>query len=137
MHEYFITSILGEKPSGSDYWTIFVNNKAASIGACDIKLARGEKILFAVTDGSEHPSSLTAPHSAVAGQRFKVKLVGYNAAGKPHRLAHVAITANGIKSARTNRSGVATITDDSPGVVILRAKPKGYVRSEAIVHVAR
>ena len=42
----FITSIDGVKPSGSDYWSIYVNGKSSSKGACEIKLKSGEKLLF-------------------------------------------------------------------------------------------
>jgi hypothetical protein len=46
--EVFITSIDGVKPKGSDFWAIYVNGKLANTGACEIKLRRGEKLLFKV-----------------------------------------------------------------------------------------
>jgi hypothetical protein len=135
-NEYFIASILGEKPKGSNYWEIFVGNVAASFGACDLKLHAGEQFLFADENGNKDPSSLQAPRTAIAGTAFKVKLVGYNAKGKAHSLAHVRVTGNGIKAATTNGHGIATITDQQAGVLVLRAGPAGFVRTEAIVHVA-
>jgi hypothetical protein len=42
----FVTSILGVKPTGNDYWNIYVNGKSSSKGVCDIKLKSGEKLLF-------------------------------------------------------------------------------------------
>jgi len=49
-HEYYITGILGDNETGKKYyWGIYVNGKAASKGACDIKLKTGEKLLFKVT----------------------------------------------------------------------------------------
>ena len=47
----FLTSILGVKPTGSDYWGVYVNGKLASTGAFGIKLRSGEKLLFKVTKG--------------------------------------------------------------------------------------
>jgi Domain of unknown function (DUF4430) len=44
----FMTSILGVKPTGSDYWSVFVNGKSASVGICAIKLHSGEKLLFKI-----------------------------------------------------------------------------------------
>jgi uncharacterized protein DUF4430 len=44
----FITSILGVKPTGSDFWEISVNNKTSSKGICDIKLQAGERLLFSI-----------------------------------------------------------------------------------------
>lgn len=134
-NEYFISSILGEKPTGSDFWEIFVNNKAAQVGACDLKLHAGEQLLFADESGKLNPSSLTAPRSAVAGRSFRVKLVGYNAMGKSKPLAGVTITGTGVKTVKTDRQGLATITDDHRGVLVLRASPKGDVRTESVVHV--
>ena len=44
----FVTSILGVKPAGSDYWSVYVNGKAASVGICAVKLHSGQKLLFKV-----------------------------------------------------------------------------------------
>ncbi len=44
----FITSISGVKPKGSDFWSVFVNGKSSSLGACAIKLKAGEKLLFKI-----------------------------------------------------------------------------------------
>jgi len=44
----FVTSILGVKPTGNDYWSVYVNGKASSKGICDIKLKSGETLLFKV-----------------------------------------------------------------------------------------
>jgi Domain of unknown function (DUF4430) len=49
-HEYFITGILGDNETGKKYyWGLYVNGKAASKGACDVKLKNGDKLLFKVT----------------------------------------------------------------------------------------
>ena len=44
----FVTSILGVKPTGSDYWGIYVNAKLSSKGVCGIKLHAGERLLFKI-----------------------------------------------------------------------------------------
>ena len=44
----FVTSILGVKPTGSDFWELLVNGKAASKGACGVALARGERLTFEI-----------------------------------------------------------------------------------------
>jgi Domain of unknown function (DUF4430) len=135
-NEYLVTSILGEKPKGSNFWELFVNNKGASLGACDIKARPGQQILFADETGAANPSGLSAPHSAVAGKSFKVKLVGYNTKGSSTPLAGVTVTGNGITPVKTDSHGDATITDAHSGVLVLRANPKKYVRTEAVVHIA-
>jgi hypothetical protein len=135
-NEYFITSILGEKPKGSDFWEIFVGNKSANLGACDLKLHPGEQLLFADESGSLNPSGVLAPRTAIKGKPFNAKVVGYTAGGKAVPLGGVLLTGNGIKAVKTNSHGVATITDAHAGVLVLRAAPSKYLRSEAIVHLA-
>ncbi len=44
----FITSILGVTPKGSQYWSLYVNGKSASTGACGIRLHAGQRLLFKV-----------------------------------------------------------------------------------------
>jgi hypothetical protein len=44
----FVTSIRGVKPTGSDYWGIYVNGKLANRGVCAIKLHARQKLLFKV-----------------------------------------------------------------------------------------
>jgi Domain of unknown function (DUF4430) len=44
----FITSILSVKPTGSDYWGVYVNGRYANVGICDIKLHQGERLLFEI-----------------------------------------------------------------------------------------
>jgi hypothetical protein len=44
----FITSILGVKPKGSDFWELVVNGKVSSKGACGVNLHAGQRLLFKV-----------------------------------------------------------------------------------------
>lgn len=135
-NEYFITSILGETPSGHDYWGIFVNGRATTKGACDLRLRAGEQLVFAVTNGKQSPAELRAPSTALRGRKFTVKLVGYTSAGRAKPLGGISITGNGIQATKTNGRGVATIIDKHSGVLVLRASPHGYIRTEALVSMA-
>jgi hypothetical protein len=131
-NEYFIKSVLREKPAGSDYWEIFADNKPASTGACDLKLHRGEQLVFADTSGKKGISALAAPAFVSSGATFRVKLLGYSANGTSKPLAGVRIIGGGVK---TNKRGVAKITTSGRGKLVLRANPRGYIRSEAVVRV--
>ena len=49
-HEYFITGILGDNETSKKYyWSLYVNGKSSSKGACDVTLKTGMKLLFKVT----------------------------------------------------------------------------------------
>lgn len=134
-HGIFITSIFGEKPTGNDYWTVFVDNRASSLGICGLRLHRGEQLLFAVTNGKEDPIVLTAPRHARTNHSFNVKAFYYTAKGVAAPLAGVRLKDAG---AVTNRRGIATITDRRPGKLELTASRSGYIRSApATVSVSR
>jgi hypothetical protein len=46
--DYLVTSILGVKPKGSDFWDLIVNGKASKVGICHVKLRAHETILFKI-----------------------------------------------------------------------------------------
>jgi hypothetical protein len=44
----FVTSILGDKPKGSDYWAFLVNGRTSSLGVCSVRLHPGEHLEFKI-----------------------------------------------------------------------------------------
>jgi Domain of unknown function (DUF4430) len=136
--EYEIFTILGDHESGTKYfWEIFVNNVAATAGACEIKLKPGDRLLFAAVSvkGIAYPTALIAPSHAVANQPFKVKVVYYNAKGKAKPLAGAVVSVKG-HSAKTGSNGTITLTGDSAGTYSISESKSGYVRAVPVtVHV--
>jgi hypothetical protein len=130
--EYEITSILGEAHSftSKDFWEIFVNNVPASAGACELNLHPGEQLLFAAVpdSGQDVPLGLRAPRSATVGNSFTVKVVSFSG-GKSKPLVGARVTGAGVKSAVTNKRGLATIVDAHAGSLVLHAEKKGYIRA--------
>jgi hypothetical protein len=144
--EYEITSIFGEShPFSSKYfWEIFVNNVAASAGACEINLHRGEQLLFAAVPqtGAAYPLKLSVLTRPVAGRPFKVKVAYYGPNGKAKPLAGATVTAGGVSAqpvphsaikARTNAHGIASLTEPRLGLMILQAAGRGYIRSAPVI----
>jgi hypothetical protein len=140
--EYEITSILGETHSFSSkyYWEIFANNVAATSGACQIKLHRGEHLLFAAVPitGYEYPLAVRILTKPVAGRPFQVRVVYYDAKGRAKPLAGATVKVGGISaepvpssqaSATTNSRGVATVTEKNFGLTMISASKRGYIRS--------
>ena len=149
--DYFVTKILGETHGGKRlFWDIFVNNVAATTGACGIQLHAGDQILFAAvpsTDFGDYPVVITgAPHSARAGHPFKVKVDYVNALGKKMALNGARVTGTDFAAVSTGASGTATITPLKSGKLTLGAQHSptmkgghsyGYVRSPSLsLHVA-
>jgi hypothetical protein len=135
-----ITTILGETHTFSAkgfYWGIWVNNKFASTGLCDLKLKPGDQLLLAPAPGggTTYPIVLTAPAKATAGQSFSVRTSYFKTSkGKAKALPGVKVTDAG---AVTDRGGNATVTVTKPGKVTLIATLKGDIRAEATVNVTR
>ena len=135
-----ITSVLGETHKFSAkgfYWGIWVNNRFATSGLCDLKLKPGDQLLLAPAPGTgtTFPIILSAPAHAKVGTPFTVKtsyIKSSKAAAKP--LANVKVTDAG---ALTDRHGAATITATRAGKLTLVATLKGEIRAEATVTVTR
>lgn len=130
-----LTSVFGESHpfTSKDYWGLYINGRYAPVGMCDLKLHKGEQVLFAAVSvkGSTYPLALSAPRRATAGHAFTVTVRAYNARGVAKPLAGASVA--GVK---TNARGIATITVRKAGKVTLTADRSGYVRAEATVRVA-
>jgi hypothetical protein len=141
--DYEITSIFGETHTFSSkyFWELFVNNVAASSGACGTKLKARAQVLFAAVPNSvsataaEYPLRLSAAHSVVGGKAFTVKVVWFNAAGMAKPLSGAIVSGDGVKSVKTNRHGVATVTAQKHGTLVLRATHKGFIRAAPVAVV--
>ncbi len=111
---------------------MWVNDRFAQVGACDITLHRGDQVLFAVEGKkTEDPIALRAPTDARAGRPFTVEVVSYSEAGKSSPLARARVTGHGI-SAVTDAQGKATITAAHAGTLVLGADRAGYIRAATV-----
>jgi hypothetical protein len=145
--DYEVMSILGETHNFNRerkyFWEIFANDRAAAVGACALKLHRGETFLFAAVPqtGIAYPTALRAPRAATVGQPFSVKVVWWGASGKAKPLRGARVTGAGV-SATTNGSGIATVTATHAGALMLHAQhawsaSTAYVRAAPVtVHVS-
>lgn len=135
-----VTNVLGETHKFSAkgyYWGLWVNDKFASAGLCDLKVKPGDQLLLAPAPGSgtTYPLMLTAPAKATAGRAFSVKATYFKSTkGKAKALKGVKVTdAAGV----TSSAGSASVSVSKPGKVTLVATLKGYIRAEATVDVTK
>lgn len=129
---YFIKTILGETDNGPKiYWSIFVNNISASTGACEIKLHRGDQLLFAAATYPEYPIALVVPRTAHVNQRVVGKVVAYNAKGVAKPLPGAIVSVNG-HSGRTDSHGKVPLTPSRAGTYRLTASKTGYIRAATV-----
>jgi hypothetical protein len=135
--DVFTTTILGETYTlkSTSFWEIFVDNKAASTGACEIKLhPHHDRLLFAAVpvSGIVYPTAINASSSAKVGHAFKVTVVWFNAKGAPKPLAGAHVNG-GV----TNSHGIIHIHPTAKGTLVLHASRTGYIRAAAVrVHVS-
>jgi hypothetical protein len=127
-NQLVLTTVRGEKWlfSSGYYWSIWIDGKYAPTGMCEIKLKRGDHLLFAVDSAKhhEHPLALQAPPRATVGQPFTVKVSWLTDKGKRKALSGLR-----IMGAVTNKQGKATVTATHKGKLRLKASKKGYIRS--------
>ena len=80
----------------------------APAGICELKLHRGEQLLFAAVPGKQAPcirSASSAPGQATVGHAFKVKVIWYNAKGKAKPLAGVQVRRRRPTNSARHRHG--------------------------------
>ncbi|HLH66669.1 MAG TPA: hypothetical protein VKV27_13295 [Solirubrobacteraceae bacterium] len=131
-----VISILGESHPFSSpyYWAIFVDGRYAQFGICDLRLRRGEQLLFAAVPdkGTEYPLMLSAPARARAGRPFAVRVETYGSGSAERPVAGALV--DGV---RTDARGYATVKVRRPGRARLTATLAGFIRDEATVAITR
>lgn len=138
--DYEVMSILGEAHNWHRetkyYWEIFTDNVPAPLGVCELKLHRGEHLLFAAVPqtGNAYPTAVRAPHVVAPGQSFSVKVVWFDAQGNPHPLPGARVN-DGATSATTNSNGRVTLTAPVAGALVVHANHP-WSASNAFVRAA-
>ncbi|MDP4603750.1 MAG: DUF4430 domain-containing protein [Solirubrobacteraceae bacterium] len=119
--DFLIGSIGGEAPTGDNYWELSINWKVAELGGCAVALKKGDKVLWAVSDGTSPALRLDAPRVARKGRPFKVRVTS-GATGK-------AVAGARVGGAMTAANGIARLTLKSGSKRALGATKRGAIRS--------
>jgi hypothetical protein len=127
LNQYAIFTIAGEThefeegASANYYWSFWLNNKEASVGACEAELESGDQVLFfpacygaSCPTPEPTPLEIEAPVTANLGENVPVTVKQYNSKGE----ASPAIGAS-------VEGGGATATTDSQGHAILKLTDTG------------
>jgi hypothetical protein len=103
---YFVSSIRGEKPAGSSFFSLWVNHRLSTTGGCDTKLKRNDSVLLFVdrcvfdsaTNGCKNkpvtPLGVRVTPRVRRGSRFTVSVVRYTNSGRPVPQAGARVFAN-------------------------------------------
>ena len=129
-NDYLIQKILGEAENGTtSYWGIWVNNRFATTGVCEIKLHNGDQLLFAADSVKhhEHPIGIKAPRTATVGHTFNVRIVSFSDSGKATPLAGAQLSVAG-KTFAADKNGIVPLKPSRAGTAQLTAAKAGYIR---------
>jgi len=141
---HFVTAIMGEKPAGTAFWSLWIDHKLSDLGACAAELQEGDDVLFVPStcddfDAANNvcrdqllPLGLTAPATVTLGSSAQVSVVRYDQKG-----AAAPVEGASVGGAVTDAAGHATVNFPTAGKVALKAEKAGFARSETeIVDVA-
>jgi hypothetical protein len=131
--DFLISSVLGEAPNVKiGYWGIWVNNRYATTGACEIKVKSADRLLFAVDSVKkhEHPLGIIAPARATAGRPFTLKVVSYSDNGKATPLAGAHVRGGGLNLV-SGKGGTVPVTAGAAIKLTYTATDPGYIRAAA------
>jgi hypothetical protein len=122
--DFFVMTIAGEGSGSGPYWDVRVNHGSISRGGCQVQVANGDEVLYAV-DGFGKPGlKLTGPATARPGEPFQVT-VGDGQSG-------AAVAGAAVGGQTTDAGGRATVRFDGTGPHRLKAAKTGAVRSNAL-----
>lgn len=131
-----ICGIGGIMAEGQEWWSIYLNNKAATTGAEGINLKKGDSVLFFLSESWAEPNPnllyLDAPAKVRKGATTKVRVFEYDTSGKrkPAKGAKVALEESG--SVMTDSQGYARVKISSRTMIVAR---KGGLIPSNRVHV--
>jgi hypothetical protein len=146
---YPVVGIFGESYpfTSSYYWSMWIDEKPATVGICGATVHPGERLLFFPQCSQENSSqcklgmfdppvlSLTGPKSARVGSTITVHVSSLaNLTGKPSPGAGVSVKL-GSAIVQTNASGKARVRLRKAGVAHLVANVAGAIRDELTVSV--
>jgi hypothetical protein len=145
--DFFVSSIRGEAPAGAAFWSLWVNHRASSTGACSTTVQDGDEVLFFVDrcEGSTPannftcqnppvlPLELRVPERVRHGRAFTARVVSYAASGRASRVAGARVRSPG-HSVVSGADGTVRLRAPMRGAaLVVRATKAGLVRVAADV----
>ena len=133
--DYLVSAIDGEAPTGNNFWTLFVNGRTSSTGACQTPLHSGDHVLWfdcqadANFNCTNNPLAMTVPAVAQRGHRITARVTQIDGAGhsSPMGGARIRRTGTGVT---TDANGVTHLTLRSAGTITLQARRSGATPSD-------
>jgi hypothetical protein len=144
--QYEIYSIEGEShvfeenAPANYFWSFWLDNQEASVGACEAELHSGDQVLFfpscygTACPSEPLPLGIEAPATADVGESVPLTVTRYSTKGEGAPAAGATISG-APASATVDSTGHATVTFAGPGTYTLQATAPESVRTEATICV--
>ncbi len=145
--QYSIYAIDGEthefeEGSKANYfWSFWLNDKEAEVGACEAQLNPGDRVLFFPSCYGEQcptpaplPLEAEAPPSANVGEPIQVSVRRFTSAGVSSEVSGASVVGGGA-GALTEAQGRATLTFSHAGETMLLVNAPDSIRTETSVCV--
>ncbi len=136
--DFFVNGILGERPTGNDFWTLWVNGRTASTGACETPLHPGDHELWfdCVADSSynctDNPLRLEVPALVKLRGALKASVVQLDGAGHSAPVADAVVHGDGVLAV-SHTGGRASLIAHKPGEISLQASKSGATPSDPVL----
>jgi hypothetical protein len=135
--DFFITGILGEQPTGNNFWTLWVNGRSSSTGACSTQLhfADGELWFDCLADAhfncTNNPLALSAPATVRAGSPFTGTVKQLDGSGHSAPVSAAVVTGDGVVGLSA-AGGKTSLVARKAGVITLQARKSGATPSDPV-----
>ncbi len=134
--DFQVFTILGETPAGAnDYWTLWIDGRSSSTGACATTLHAGDHELWFDCLGdsqgncSNDPLAVRAPSAVRRGHRVTVRVTQLDAGGHGTPVSGAVLSGGGVVKV-TGDGGTATFRAPKSGLLELQATKSGATPSD-------
>ena len=131
---FVICGIGGEMATGEEWWSIYLNNRAAMTGAEGLKLKKGDSVLFFLSESWARPNPnllyLNAPAKVRKGVTTRVRVFEYDQNGKRKPASAARVALQGGRSVVTDSRGYASVK--ITGKTRIVARKSGLIPSNRV-----
>jgi hypothetical protein len=138
LNDFEVTNILGEVPTGNNFWTLWINGRSSQTGGCGTAVHAGDHVLWfdclGTSSGtcSNNPLALSAPTRARAGRSVTVAVTQLDGNGHGTPMSGATINGGGVETV-TGPNGQASFVPSAAGVLRLHAVKSGATPSDTQV----
>ena len=135
--DFLVSSILGETPSANNFWTLWINGRSSSTGACSTRLHPGDHELWfdCIADANfnctNNPLALRLPAEVQVGHAVSGTVVQLDGAGHSAPVSGAALTGSGLSTV-SGAGGSVKLTPRRTGLIELAARKSGATPSDPV-----